>query len=490
MAINHWADMMGIDASQMAALSAGEEPTAAMGDEPLATGPTDTIPDEITNNNPELTVGGSPIISTIDAPGDQDVFKVELTAGQNYEFGQYATTDGPTHVPLTDAYLEIYDAQGNLLATADGGGPDTPSGLDALLTFRPTESGTYYINARAFDNAPEDGTNGDIVGDYEIFARESNYNAYYDVDSPLHSLDWGTQVDGTVRNPDGEEGPRPTGNEANGTPESPYQIEGKNVITYYFAETGDVYVTEDPTDPGLTDTIVASGMEDWEKQAFVDGFNSFSAVADVVYVEVFNRAEADFNLITYNGTPQAGVLGRMSPPDTHNEGQAEFNRNGPGWNEEQLRPGGFMFGTVVHELGHGHGMAHPHDNGGRSSVMRGVESTGGAFSYTLGAYNLNQGVFTMMSYQDGWQSSPYGNSPDDGYGYLAGPMALDIAVLQDKYGVNEETATGDDIYRLKDVNAAGTSYEAIWDAGGHDLVAYDGARDSKIDLRDATLQYE
>ena len=36
--------------------------------------------------------------------------------------------------------------------------------------------------------------------------------------------------------------------------------------------------------------------------------------------------------------------------------------------------------------------------------------------------------------------------------------ALDIAVIQDKYGVNEEWATGNNVYTLKDVNAPGTFY--------------------------------
>jgi hypothetical protein len=100
-------------------------------------------------------------------------------------------------------------------------------------------------------------------------------------------------------------------------------------------------------------------------------------------------------------------------------------------------------------------MSHPHDNGGRSGIMRGVVAEGPAFDYTTGDFALNQGVFTMMSYEDGWQSSPYGNAATNvGYGYLGGLMAFDIAVMQDKYGVNEEWATGDDTYTLKDVNAA------------------------------------
>ena len=63
----------------------------------------------------------------------------------------------------------------------------------------------------------------------------------------------------------------------------------------------------------------------------------------------------------------------------------------------------------------------------------------------------------MMSYEDGWQDSPYGNAPTNvGYGYLGGLMAFDIAAIQDKYGVNEDYQTGNNTYILKDVNAAGT----------------------------------
>ena len=57
-------------------------------------------------------------------------------------------------------------------------------------------------------------------------------------------------------------------------------------------------------------------------------------------------------------------------------------------------------------------------------------------------------------------------------------MAFDIAAIQDKYGVNEEWATGDDTYVLKDVNAPGTFYSCIWDAGGTDAIVYSGARDA------------
>jgi serralysin len=464
---------------------------------------TDDAPDTI-DGAATLEVGGPAFIGTINTLGDQDFFAVNLTAGRIYDIGQYLVVGGPSGTPLADAYLEIYDSAGNFVTSADGGGPNTPSGLDALLTFLPQTSGTYYINARAFDNDGTNGTTGDFVGDYELFVSDvtgrPTYVPYYDLDSPLHSIDWGSQVDRTSRNPDGEEGPRITGNEFTGVGTNPFGIEGKNVISVYFAKAGDVFVSEDPTSPGLTENIVAKGLADWEKAAFLEAFGLYEQVADLVFVEVTNRAEADFKIITYNGTPGVGasLLGRMSPPNEQNEGQAEFNSGDVRWTEAGLQRGGFYFPTLLHEFGHGLGMAHPHDNGGRSSIMRGAGGGTAGIGGGLGDFDLSQQVHTIMSYNDGWTTSPYGQPRSGGitgtqvdhFGWVASLSPLDIAVIQDKYGVNEDWATGDNTYVLSDVNAPGTFYESIWDAGGVDQIVYEGARDANIDLRPATLRYE
>ena len=463
----------------------------------------DSVADDITTTD-SVTVGGGSIVSTIDMIGDQDFFAVELIAGRTYDIGQYAAIAGPSGIPLSDAYIELFDAAGNLLVSADGGGPNTPSGLDALLTFVAPTSGTYYINARGYDQDPTNGTTGDAVGDYELFVNDvtgkPTYTPYYSPDSPLHSIDWGSQVDRTSRNPDGEEGPRVTGNAFTGVGSNPYGIEGKNVITVYFAKAGDVFIDEDPTTPGSTDTMIAKGLAAWEKDAFLAAFAVYEDVADLVFVEVGTRAEADFNIITYLGTPGAGasLLGRMSPPNEENEGQAEFNAGDVRWTEEGLQPGGFYFPTLLHEFGHGLGMAHPHDNGGRSSIMRGAGGGTAGIGGGLGDFDLSQQVFTIMSYNDGWQTSPYGQPRSGGltgtevdhFGWVGTLSPLDIAVIQDKYGVNEDTAAGDDVYTLADASGPGVYYRSIWDTAGVDQIVYNGARDATIDLRAATLAYE
>jgi len=538
----YWAAKLGLTKTHFAALSQNKyvsafEPDGVGDFKPpiLDTGvitTTDDVPDGIGKDNPTITVDGPSQIETIDAIGDQDFFKVTLEAGQVYEIGQYATTEGPNGTPLADAYIEVYDATGNLIVSADGGGPNTPSGLDALLTFEPTSSGTYYVNFRAYDNAPEDGDNGDVVGDYEYFVRNVTddpnvYRPFYDPDEPLYAIDWGTQVNKvnqSVRNPDGNEGTRtvnpaddPDRAEAKAQSTPTYgqsfqydpdrggpqtvqtydaaglaaaqgkDITGKNVITIYFAKPGDVITGGLP--PA---TVTAVAVQDFEYNAVFTALAEFEKVADVIYLEVDNKDQADFIYTSYQGTPGPGVslLGSMSPPDEPNEGVAQFNSGDSRWNARDLAQGGFSFVTLIHEFGHGHGLAHPHDGGGRSGVMRGVEEES-AFNYTTGDYELNQGVFTMMSYEDGWQSSPYGNAKTNaGYGYLGGLMAFDIAAIQDKYGVNEEHATGNDTYTLKNENAAGTFYYSIWDAGGTDQIVYGGERNTTIDLRPATLKYE
>lgn len=474
------------------------------GDQPVPpqAGALIVVPDNVagdTGTTATLTVGAPSIVSTINTVGDQDFYRIELVAGKAYEFGMYGKSGGPNGVALPDSFIEVFDASGKLIVSGDGGA-STPlnqanSGFDVLLSFTAETSGTYYINARAYDQDASNGTTGDFVGDYEVFAREANgfsYKPFYDVNSPLYSLDWGSQVDGSSRNPDGQEGTRPTGNAFTGVGFNQFGITGKNVITYYFAKQGEAFVSDNPAAAGL-ETAVAAGFRDWEKNAFKVALGTFEKVADIVFVEVQNRNDADFKFITYDGTPNVGILGRMSPPNEQNEGQAEFNRNGPGWTEAALVPGGFSFITLIHEFGHGLGMAHPHDAGGKSGIMRGVVQDGSTsvFTYTNGDFELNQGIHTMMSYESGYDNSPYGQARTNaGHGYESGPMAFDIAVLQDKYGVNEDIARGDDTYVLTDVNAAGTQYRSIWDNAGNDTIVYAGSRNAVIDLRAATLKYE
>lgn len=238
---------------------------------------------------------------------------------------------------------------------------------------------------------------------------------------------------------------------------------------------------------------------EYEEQQVRVAFDTFETFLDVEFVETQSRQDAEFQLNKIDSRDL--FLGIMNPPGESGAGSAGFAAQDgvAGWDEGDangnptnggLEVGGFGFITLIHEFGHGLGLAHPHDTGGGSSILPGVNRDPQS---DTGAFDLNQGVYTMMSYVDGWATNPAGALDRDvtvEFGYLGTPMAVDIALLQDKYGANMDHATGDDVYELPDVNQPGTYYSTIWDAGGTDELLYTGNRDAVIDLREASLLLE
>src|SRR3546814_12385429 len=105
------------------------------------------------------------------------------------------------------------------------------------------------------------------------------------------------------------------------------------------------------------------------------------------------------------------LLGRMSPPNEQNEGQAEFNAGDVRWTEEGLQPGGFYFPTLLHEFGHGLGLAPPHDHSGRSSIMRGPSGRTAGIRRHHGHLHLSQQVPTIKTYNVCHTTLPYSTPP-------------------------------------------------------------------------------
>lgn len=154
-----------------------------------------------------------------------------------------------------------------------------------------------------------------------------------------------------------------------------------------------------------------------------------------------------------------------------------FNSQSVVFKRENNASGGYSFTTFLHEIGHALGLDHPHSSG----TFPGVTSES-----SLGNFSLNQGIYTVMSYNDGYAAK--GMSPSYAYGWMSTPGAWDIAVVQALYGANMSSHAGDDVYTLSTINAAGTGYACIWDAGGNDTISAEAAMIScRIDLREATL---
>ncbi|WP_413173530.1 bluetail domain-containing putative surface protein [Anabaena azotica] len=222
-----------------------------------------------------------------------------------------------------------------------------------------------------------------------------------------------------------------------------------------------------------------------EKAAMVAALKTWENVANIKFVDIGNN-NRNATLGFYNlGNTDMGVgsLGIFNPPGEEGMGMGYFNREGDGWDINGNKQGDYGFITLIHELGHGLGLAHPHDNGGGSPIYPGVTS---AFGST-GDYGLNQGIYTTMSYNDGLVYG--GGKPNTlAYGYQGTPMAFDIAAIQWLYGANLTYRQNNDTYFLPKVNASGTFYSCIWDTGGIDKISGVGASSGvRINLNDATL---
>jgi len=371
------------------------------------------------------------------------VITFEVAGGADYASDWSALLPGEL-----DTRIAIYDSEGNLVASNDD--ISFPGDISSRTSFIVPDDGTYYLDVYSW--APS-------TGGYSITSETVNIG---DVD-PLDSLNWFSAAN--------------------------VEFDDTNTAYVYFGAADENFGEEGPS----------FGWNDYEIQQVMLALEEYEHILGVNYEITTDVDAATFRLFTTTSTQFGAYFYPQDPGYGTQQGVGAFNVNSGGWDKDgvstqnipgeqiSLVQGGYSFAVILHEFGHAHGIAHPHDNGGGSEVMLGVT---GADS--LGIFDLNQGVYTVMSYNDGWQNHPDGphnfTIANLDHGWSGSLSAFDIAILQLRYGVSAY-AEGDDIYTLRDVNEQGTYYQTIWDSAGIDAIAYDGERDAQIDLLAATLDY-
>ena len=173
-----------------------------------------------------------------------------------------------------------------------------------------------------------------------------------------------------------------------------------------------------------------------EVAAYQAATQAWANVADLTFVR-FYSGDADWvenKVDTATMIAQTGGNwgGWHNSPNAARNQPGYYNTDRPYFDDDGLAVGGFGFELMVHELGHGLGLAHTHNMGQGTTVFPGVTGPN-----DLGTYNLNETRFSIMSYND-----QKANNTDD-IGNVTGPMAFDIAAIQAMYGANTTYNNGD-----------------------------------------------
>lgn len=383
----------------------------------------------------------------LDAPGDLDMYRIELTPDLYYTFTYAGGIASSAEFPNEQAgesigILRLYDANGVEVTNAVN--------YETGLSFLSPEGGTYYLRIEGYE--------ADMTGGYTLDVRAVDPTEY----NPLEAFNWDSAAN------------IPTVS-VNGTP---------TAYVYFAAaaEGGFGEVESDGTTP-----ITTFGWEDFQIEGVMSALQQYTPITGIDYVRTTDIEQATFRLVTTVNEEYGARFYPRAPESGELAGVGIFNLASGGFTEpKSLEPGGFSYAVILHEFGHAHGVAHPHDEGGGSEVLLGVSDAA-----SLGIYNLNQGVYTVMSYNDGWQTHPDGvlefsrQTWGSGWSGTLGPF--DIAVLQARYGVHAHNP-GDDTYDITGPQKD-AYYQTIWDTGGMDTIAYRGGRDAQIDLLAATLDY-
>jgi serralysin len=204
-------------------------------------------------------------------------------------------------------------------------------------------------------------------------------------------------------------------------------------LTFSFPSSSTYFTTPYEIEPGVFDDGYLTGFSalnaSWQAAAR-EALSMYQAVSGLTFTEVSSTTQADIVFAMTNDTDLPTASGRF--PTWANEGHQWYNTNNY---DTTVVQGTYTWHTIIHETGHTVGLAHGHSPDSITGTWTGV------------AMNADRDgmEFSVMTYRD------YTGSVVDGYsnetfGYAQTLMMYDIRALQQLYGANYNTNSGNTVY--------------------------------------------
>jgi serralysin len=226
-----------------------------------------------------------------------------------------------------------------------------------------------------------------------------------------------------------------------------------------------------PTDPSLYGSGYGSGepsnnfkpFTSIQQEAVKDVLTNYSAVSNLTFSQVAETSTQHGDL-RYAESDSPGTAWAYYPSTSAVGGDAWFNNSTHYYDNPVVGNYGYL--TLLHETGHALGLKHPQD-------IKGVFGTEPLDHDSL--------EYTVMSYRSYIGASTTGGYTNEAHSYPQTLMMLDIAAIQDMYGADYNSQSGDTVYRWSPttgemfVNGVGQGapggnriFMTVWDGGGHD----------------------